>query len=95
MSPHHSEAVSHLARQCGELRPEPMQGQKHWELALELDRANTLLSPSLPRLLLCCFTSFPCNLYNKDSQIKFYLIKETRPVLDALGHLISFERDRG
>jgi len=39
-----------LARQCGELRPEPMQGQKHWELALELDRAITLLSPSRPRL---------------------------------------------
>ena len=72
MSPHHSEAVSHLARQCGELRPEPMQGQKHWELALELDRANTLLSPSLPRLLLCCFTSFPCNLHNNDSQIKLF-----------------------
>ena len=42
--------LSHLARQCGELRPEPMQGQKHWELALELDRAITLLSPSRPRL---------------------------------------------
>ena len=49
-----------------------MQGQKHWELALELDRANTLLSPSLPRLL-CCFTSFPCNLHNNDSQMKLYL----------------------
>ena len=49
-----------------------MQGQKHWELALELDRANTLLSPSLPRLLLCCFTSFPCNLHNNDPQIKLY-----------------------